>query len=183
MELLETLVLSLNLADAPGHIMVLPLGHVSSEKGDFIVDEESFRMIQGNMQRRAVDIVVDYEHQTLTNSQAPASGWIKRLVLKNDGIYAAVEWTNRAKDYLRNKEYRYLSPVVLVRKSDRKVSQLHSIALTNTPAINGMVPIVNSLGIPSGGGMELTQEQQQIFRMLNISEADFAKYGRRLGGG
>lgn len=181
--MLETLSLLLDLADAPGHIMILPLGHVSSEKGDFIVDEESFQMIQGNMQRRAVDIVVDYEHQTLTNSQAPASGWIKGLELKNDGIYAAVEWTNRAKDYLRNKEYRYLSPVVLVRKSDRKVSQLHSIALTNTPAINGMVPIVNSLGIPSGGGMELTQEQRQIFRMLNISEADFAKYGGRLGGG
>jgi len=46
--------------------------------------------------------------------------------------------------YLKNREYKYLSPVVLVRKKDHKALQLHSVALTNPPAINGMVPIVNS---------------------------------------
>lgn len=177
MELIETLPLSLNLSGVPRHVLVLPLGHVSSEKGDFIVDGESFQMIQGNMQRRAIDIVVDYEHQTLTSSQAPASGWVKGLSLGNDGIYAEVEWTNRAKSFLSNKEYRYISPVVLVRKSDRKVSLLHSIALTNTPAINGMVPIVNSFGAPAWEGAGMTQEQRQICQMLNISEADFVRYG------
>lgn len=177
MEMIEALPLSLSLAGAPDHILVLPLGHVSSEKGDFIVDRDSFQMIQDNMRRRAIDIVVDYEHQTLTNSQAPASGWIKGLSLGNDGIYANVEWTDRAKGYLSNKEYRYLSPVVLVRKSDRKVSLLHSVALTNTPAINGMVPIVNSFGAPAWKGPGLTQTQRQICRMLNISETDFVRYG------
>ena len=182
MELIEALPLSLSLSGVPHRILVLPLGHVSSEKGDFIVDGESFQMIQGNMQRRAIDIVVDYEHQTLTNSQAPASGWIKGLSLGNDGIYAEVEWTNRARGYLRNKEYKYLSPVVFVRKSDRKVSLLHSVALTNTPAINGMVPIVNSFGNPALEDAGLTQTQRQICRMLNISVSDFVRYGGRLGG-
>ncbi|WP_261949169.1 phage protease [Paenibacillus melissococcoides] len=27
--------------------------------------------------RRALDIVIDYEHQTLEDVQAPAGGWIK----------------------------------------------------------------------------------------------------------
>ena len=39
--------------------------------------------------------------------------------------------------YLENKEYRYLSPVVNVRKADNKAVGLHSLALTNTPAIEG----------------------------------------------
>ena len=67
--------------------------------------------------------------------QAPAGGWIKELVLKSDGIFAKVEWTKKARNYLKNREYRYLSPVVLVRKKDHKASQLHSVALTNIPSL------------------------------------------------
>ena len=133
----EILSQTANLTEAPEYIMVLPLGYISSENGDFLVDRESFRMMKEHMERRAVDIVVDYEHQTLADIQAPAGGWIKELVLKSDGIFAKVEWTKRAKNYLRNREYRYLSPVVMVRKKDHRASQIHSVALTNTPAING----------------------------------------------
>ena len=167
-----------NLTDAPEYIMVLPLGYISSENGDFLVDRESFRMMKEHMERRAVDIVVDYEHQTLADIQAPAGGWIKELVLKSDGIFAKVEWTKRAKDYLRNREYRYLSPVVMVRKKDRRASQIHSVGLTNTPAINGMMPIVNSIGLWT---MESKPKQEpaqrHILRMLNLTENDVLKYG------
>lgn len=173
----EILSLSSDLVEAPEYIMVLPLGHISSEKGDFVVDRESFQMIQDHMQHRSVDIVIDYEHQTLSGSQAPAGGWIKKLELKENGIFAKVEWTDKAKGYLRNREYRYLSPVVLVRKKDRKALQLHSVALTNTPAINGMVPIINSSGISSKKEYNLDESQKQICRMLNISELDFVNYG------
>lgn len=155
---------------------MLPCGYISSEKGDFIVDRESFQMMKEYMQHRKVDIVIDYEHQTLHDIQAPAGGWIKELMLKNDGIFAKVEWTARAKEYLKNKEYRYLSPVVLVRQKDKKASQLHSVALTNTPAINGMTPIINSIKAPEEKHMILEDTQKIICRMLNISENDFVKY-------
>ena len=114
-EIMKVLPLSDSLVEAPEYIRVLPLGYVSSEKGDFIVDAESFDMMKTYMEHRAIDIVIDYEHQTLRDMQAPAGGWIKNLFLKNDGIFAKVEWTQKAKEYLKNKEYRYLSPVVLVR--------------------------------------------------------------------
>lgn len=63
---------------------------------------------------------------------------------------AKVEWTPKAQEYLKNREYRYLSPVVTVRRKDRKAIGLHSVALTNTPAIDGMFAIVNSAGFPAG---------------------------------
>ena len=135
---------SAEIREVTGDIKVLPLGYVLSEKGDFIVDDECFKLMKAHMQRRAIDIVIDYEHQTLEGIQAPASGWIKELSLKEDGIYAKVEWTAKAKAFLANKEYRYLSPVILVRESDKRAVILHSVALTNTPAILGMKPIVNS---------------------------------------
>lgn len=167
-----------NLAEAPEYIRVLPLGRISSEKGEFLVDGESFRLMKEHMQHRGIDIVVDYEHQTLNNVQAPAGGWIKELLLKNDGIYARVEWTDKAKNYLLCKEYKYLSPVIVLRKNDRKVTQLHSVALTNTPAINGMAPIANSLDIQSKAPYTLNDMEKEILRMLNISESDYVDYGR-----
>ncbi len=174
-----TLSNSFLIGGAPEYIQVLPYGSISSEKGDFIVDAESFRLMKEHMQHRKIDIVIDYEHQTLKDVQAPAGGWIKELLLKDDGIYAKVEWTERAKGYLRNREYRYLSPVVIVRRRDRKAAQLHSVALTNTPAINGMIPIVNSVKPSLKPEAGLDAVQKEVCRLMNISEADFMDYHMR----
>ena len=174
----EILSQTANLTGAPEYIRVLPLGYVSSEKGDFLVDNESFHMMKEHMKHRAIDIVIDYEHQTLSDVQAPASGWIKDLTFKADGIYAKVEWTERAKKYLTNGEYRYLSPVILVRNRDKKAIQLHSVALTNTPAINGMTPIVNAIDLEV---TECTPKedlmQKHILQMMNLTVDDLLKYG------
>jgi len=132
------------LAGVPNTISILPLGRVVSSKGTFQVDEESFQSMQKTIARRGIDLVVDYEHQTLKGVEAPAAGWVKELKLENGHIQAVVEWTPRGAEYLKNREYRYLSPVVSVRKTDGKVTELHSLALTNTPAIEHMAPIVNS---------------------------------------
>ena len=135
----------MNVSKVPSEIKILPLGHVHSQKGDFFVDNESFELMLKRFKERKLDIVIDYEHQTLNDIQAPAGGWIKELYKTADAIMAKVEWTERAKEYLKNKEYRYLSPVVCCRKRDRKAVELHSVALTNTPAIDGMFSIVNSV--------------------------------------
>lgn len=125
-------------------VKLLPLGLVHSTKGDFLVDNESFQAIRCKFTERQLQIPIDYEHQTLKDMQAPAAGWIKDIVLKSDGIYGAVDWTERAAEYLRNKEYRYLSPVVMTQGKERRVVALHSAALTNTPAIDAMTPVACS---------------------------------------
>lgn len=131
--------------DAPEEIVVVPAGMVESTKGNFMVNENSFNAINEHFLKRELDIVIDYEHQTLEGGEAPAGGWIKSLRWEEGiGVMAQVDWTDKAKSYLANREYRYLSPVVLVRKSDNLAIRLHSVALTNTPAITGMTAIVNS---------------------------------------
>ena len=134
-------------------VKLLPLGLVHSTKGDFLVDNESFQSIRCKFTERQLQIPIDYEHQTLKDMQAPAAGWIKDIVLKSDGIYGAVDWTERAAEYLKNKEYRYLSPVVLTQGKERRVVALHSAALTNTPAIDAMTPVTCS-DKPSEGGAD-----------------------------
>ena len=153
---------------APEIISVLPLGHVKSAKGEFDVDGESFAAMKAQIAQRGVDLVVDYEHQTLTGEQAPAAGWVKELFLDDGQIKARVEWTDRAKAYLSNREYRYLSPVITVRKADNKAMGLHSIALTNTPAIEHMEAIVNSLNFE--GGQNTMDFMKELAKLLVLGE-------------
>lgn len=162
----------LNVSEAPDEIKILPLGTVHSQKGDFVVDDESFDLINRHFENRGLDLVIDYEHQTLKDVQAPAGGWIKKLVKTNDAIAAQVEWTAKAKQYLENKEYKYLSPVVICRKSDGKAVALHSVALTNTPAIDGMFALVNSIDISSPDGAEggNRMELKKIVALLGLPE-------------
>jgi phage I-like protein len=141
------LVMALKAGEAPTEIQVIPFGSHETGKGDFVLDEEGMAAILADFEGRANDMVIDYEHQTLTGGEAPAAGWIKKLVNKGrDGLWAVVEWTERAKEYLKNREYRYLSPVFLKTIDDGKVVRLLNAALTNTPAIDGMVPVVNRKG-------------------------------------
>lgn len=162
----------LNVSEAPDEIKILPLGTVHSQKGDFVVDDESFDLINRHFENRGLDLVIDYEHQTLKDVQAPAGGWIKKLVKTNDAIAAQVEWTEKAKQYLENKEYKYLSPVVICRKRDGKAVALHSVALTNTPAIDGMFALVNSIDISSPAGAEggNSMELKKIVALLGLPE-------------
>lgn len=156
------------------YVKICPKGFVDSTKGNFLLDEESIRQIENWQKHRGIDIVIDYEHQTLDGDKAPAAGWIKSLKTESDGLYAQIEWTEAAKQHLKNKEYRYFSPVVLVRKSDQRAVRLHSVALTNTPAINKMTPIINSenhttllealislLGLPDG------TTEEEVIKAIN----------------
>ena len=154
---------------APEIISVLPYGHVVSQKGEFDVDEESLKAVKEQIAQRGVDLVVDYEHQTLTGERAPAAGWVKELFAEDGHIKARVEWTIPAKQYLENKEYRYLSPVITVRKTDNKAMGLHSLALTNTPAIAGMTPIVNSSTF-QGGETTMNELIKKLAAALGLGE-------------
>lgn len=154
---------------APEVISVLPFGHVVSQKGEFDVDEESLAAMKAQIAGRGVDLVVDYEHQTLTGDRAPAAGWVKELFAEDGYIKARVEWTLPAKQYLENKEYRYLSPVITVRKADNKATGLHSLALTNTPAISGMNPIVNSSTF-EGGYTNMNELIKKLAAALGLGE-------------
>lgn len=160
----------IELSGVPTEIKILPLGRVHSQKGDFNVDEESFELIRKQFKDRKLDLVIDYEHQTLSDVQAPAGGWIKELYKGEDAIIAKVEWTAKAAEYLKNKEYRYLSPVVLVRKRDQKATAIRSVALTNTPAIDGMFALVNSLDIEdiSEGGNIM--DLKELAKALGLPE-------------
>lgn len=144
--------------EPPEWIHLVPFG---SWKGHpmraFTVGEAEARQVVANFEARGgAKLVVDYEHQTLNTvkngAPAPASAWVDRLELRTDGVWGHVEgWTPKAQEYLRSREYRYLSPVLMFGHKNKRSGlpeglYLHSVALTNTPFLDELVPVVNSDG-------------------------------------
>lgn len=85
---------------APELLRLLPLGEVVLGDGrqPFLVTPESLEKIMSAWKLRGNDMVIDYEHQTVTGLEAPAAGWVKELSPASDGLWARVVWTDRAKE-------------------------------------------------------------------------------------
>ena len=140
---------------APTEFQLLPEGKIEI-KGlpPAYLDEAGGEAVIAAFKSQGNDMVIDYEHQSLTDGHAPAAGWIKEITWKGaQGLWALVEWTKRATDYLIAKEYRYFSPVIFVREPDRHVIGLINVALTNNPRIDNLTPIVAKA--------RLTQEEKE----------------------
>jgi len=132
-------------------VLLAPDGVVESTNGRFIVDAEGAAMMVESFERQGVQLVVDFEHQTLggaysaPDGRAPAAGWVTRVFYEvGRGVSALVKWNPKTREAIREGAYGYVSPVLIVRKSDLKAIGLHSVALTNKPAIVGLERIAAS---------------------------------------
>jgi phage I-like protein len=152
--------LTLEMAELPGWLRLLPLGEVKLVDGrpPFEVTPESLADMVKAFGERGTDLVIDYEHQSLKGEQAPAAGWIKDLEVREDGLWAQVEWTGKAEEYLKRREYRYFSPVLRIDPDSRRPQELMNVALTNVPAIQGLSPLVAKWG---GEALTLGDPQQE----------------------
>lgn len=157
----------------PEEIQVIPYGtEIDTPKGKFTLDEESAAAVIAAFAKQKNKMVIDYEHQTLAGTEAPAAGWITQLINKGkDGIWATVEWTEKARQYIANKEYKYVSPVFLMRLTDKRVLRLINVALTNQPNIDGMVPLINKAGdYKPTNQKEDTTMWKELLRKLGLAE-------------
>jgi len=173
-------------------IQLIPFGYHTTSSGDFLLDDEALKLVVSTFDSQVNDLVVDYEHQTLSGKEAPAAGWIKKLVNRGaQGLWGLVEWTERAKGYLARQEYRYLSPVFLKRQADGRVVRLLNAGLTNAPEIDGMEAlVVNKSGfgvaVQTSGGLAVALSESKVFldetqrrvnAQLGISEELWRRYG------
>ena len=128
-------------------------GHAA---GPFEMNARTFSEIVHNFNNQANQAIpVDFEHaseQAATEGSipyngAPAQGWITSLELRADGnLWGLVEWLPLARKYIKNKQYRYLSPAIVFGAKDRVTgksigAKLSSVALTNNPFLDGMQPV------------------------------------------
>ena len=83
--------------------------------GAWRIDAASAQHVIQRFKARGKPPVIDYEHQTLHKEEngqpAPAAGFFRSLEWREgEGLFAQVELTARAKQYIADGEYRYVIP-------------------------------------------------------------------------
>lgn len=109
----------------------------------WICDDRNGPALADTLNKRNVDMVVDYDHQTLyvekNGQKAIAAGWLKagqfEYVPGVGIVNNQPSWTKAAANHLAEGEYRYRSPV-LVYDSTGLVRDVINVALTNQPNLD-----------------------------------------------
>jgi phage I-like protein len=126
---------------------------------------------------RKTDTVIVYEHQDLhskTNGQKVlAAGWVPNSFewREGKGLYAVnISWTGDAKREIANKLIRYVSSLFYYDAITGEVLEIVSIALTNTPGLDGLDALADLArkfstagGLPPGnttGDEDMPDEKQ-----------------------
>ena len=116
------------------------------------------------------EIPIDWEHATEIKAPqgepAPAAGWITRLEVRQGALWGRVEWTERGREAVASREYRYLSPVFEYEKKGKRITRLLSAGLTNSP--NLALSALNQQG--QGDAAEEKMDIKKILQALGLAE-------------
>lgn len=134
----------------PAQFGVLPVGKpvtctINGKVLQFTIEPDDAKAIEDEARQRGKQIVVDYDHGTLSQEQssagnAPAAAWVGAIAYDPEQqalVAKDTNWTSKAAEHVKSGEYGYFSPVVLFDEATGRPNAIHSIALTNHPAIHG----------------------------------------------
>ncbi|SIP89990.1 phage protease [Aquipseudomonas alcaligenes] len=163
-------------ADNTIWLQVTPVGHFTPSDGREIkvpswhIDQAVATKVIERFHARKNKRVVDYEHQTLLKEEngqpAPAAGWYQELEWREgQGLFAKVQLTARAAQYIADGEYQYFSPVFLYHPTTGDVLDVQMGALTNAPAIDGMQEL-SLRAAASFGLFEEPSEETPVNKLL-----------------
>lgn len=140
---------------------------------------------------RKTDTVIVYEHQDLhskTNGQKVlAAGWVPNSFewREGKGLYAVnISWTGDAKREIANKQIRYVSSLFYYDAITGEVLEIVSIALTNTPGLDGLDALADLArkfstagGLPPGNstGDEDMPDEKQLAALTAERDAEKQK--------
>lgn len=158
--------------------------HWSGE--EFGMDVDIAKAMKDNFDRMKAEskdpehiVPIDYNHGSLSYGvdEAIAGGWITELSVKEDGLYATVQWTTRAADLIKNEEYRFISPEFAVDVTDEfgdsiEGPVLYAAALTNRPFLKGMEPVSLSIGKVKHkhGGKVMKEKLIKVFALAEDAD-------------
>lgn len=173
-------------ADVPEWVEVLPPGPSVQGRDGRTWSYEPGAVMAATL-AHGVDLPFDYLHATELKApngeEAPAAGWVREYRLNQRGaLEARVEWTERARNAIDAREYRYVSPVFLF-DQDGRIHRFSSFGLTNKPnlaikALNAeqsplnpentmdLAAILAALGLPA-----TATEQQAVAAIQALKDA------------
>lgn len=147
MKITDSLFLCLNTDNGtvPNRIQILPAGKkIKGVDGrEWTLSDPEILCAKMNSSDRVTvknGCCIDENHSTdlaaPKGGESPAFGWFRNFSTETDGsIWADVEWNERGKKAVSEKEYRYISPV-FTRDKDGNIIEILRAALTNNPNLD-----------------------------------------------
>jgi phage I-like protein len=127
-------------------IHICPMGIVRTRdgRGPYRLDDAEAVIKASQEHSGKAKMLVDYDHQSFTlgkfGGRAEAAGWIVGMLARPDGIWALVEWTEKAAAHIAAHEFRYLSPVIS-HLPNGAITRIENVALTNSPNLHEMTAL------------------------------------------
>ena len=155
----------------PDHILVLPAGtfHGRDGRGPYTLADADAVIRATREHFGSTDIVLDYNHQTEFSSRngqpAPAAGWLTDLSADAEGIWAHVKWTERGRQAVASREFRYISPVFW-HDEEGSILMLASAALTNIPNLD--LKALSERGATITPSEETSMDKEAIAQALGL---------------
>lgn len=156
------------------------------ESGPFALTRDLFAQLRGVVAQRKTPVSLDYGHGSIkaaavgSPNGVRASGYLLGLDVRADGLWALCELTRAAVSLVTAGELRFCSGVFLFDAPDRETGEtmpldLHSIALTSTPFIDGQQPIALSRETPFALYASADPTRTRSLDMSAISIDDLTK--------
>ena len=136
--------------EAPKEFRIFKAGANATTKGTVMFSERAARACADAFAEYGNDLSIDYNHAILSARFAPnpeeagkAAGWCKLSMRDGECWATDVTWTPSGERRIREREYRYVSPVVEL-DEDGTALAIVNVSLTNIPATKGAHQLVAS---------------------------------------
>ena len=194
-----------DVAEPADSFLIFPKGAMSTTKGVFVFDDVAAELVMAAYEQHGIkQLPIDYDHGMLggqpSADSSSAAGWFVPAVAEAGLMATNVEWTPRAKQMLKDREFRHYSPAFDVDMSESiavmsdgkavegyRVTRLVNVALTNLPATHGQIPLVaNALKHDTNGHKPAPSAQKELENMELVklfglsSEAEVAQQATQL---
>lgn len=166
-------ILTNTISNGEVEVHVSPVGtfYGSDAEGNAIPEnltEDSLQRLADQLNASNEQILVDADHascRTGIERDTSACGWLEKFFVKPfKGLWAKLKLTNKGRDLVENRVYRFLSPVFRLDENGEPI-QLNSVAMTNCPALApDIAPIINTK--PKQETLEMTMTKDELVALI-----------------
>ena len=166
--------------DADWVLIVAEGDYLNHHHGPHTVTREHLEQMLSHYETTSTDLHVDYDHDSIYGGNTRAAGWSTELRLTDRGLeMRAPEFTPAASQAIKDREYRYYSPVYDLETESKAGeaggAELINVAITSLPYFNQFE--IDAIGNSAVGKTDDTptddppfMDRSELIEMLGLAE-------------
>ena len=148
-----------------------------------ITDADIAALVENFRKRENGEVPIDYEHASewpefAQGGPIPAAGWLKEIDERPDKtgiLWGRAEFTEKARQMIAGKEYKYLSPALHWDVRDKRTGELQGATLTSVALVNRpFLEAMPAIALSDGWVVETATEKEKTNMVTKLVLADRA---------